>query len=270
MRLGPPLLWLACALLAAPRPSPAQTRETAARHIALGDTATGALDPETALRHYRAALALDSTSYEGLWKAARSLVDIAKQIESEADSLKQRRDSLYMQARSLAEAAVRANPHGADGHFMIANALGRLSLTRGGKERVRFARIIYDEAIKAVELDSTHDGAYHVLGSWNAEIKRLSGIQRFFAKALFGAGFMDKANWADAQRYLEKAVAWKPGNIFHRLELAEVYMDVGKFSAARGQLTAIAALPLADVLDHEYKEDAVLDLKDIAGEKDRT
>src|SRR2546426_1013937 len=201
MRLGPPLLWLACALLAAPRLVPAQTRETAAHHIALGDTATGALDPETALRHYRAALALDSTSYQGLWKAARSLVDIAKQIESEADSLKQRRDSLYMQARALAEAAVRANPHGADGHFMIANALGRLSLTRGGKERVRFARIIYDEAMKAVQLDSTHDGAYHVLGSWNAEIKRLSGIQRFFAKALFGAGFMDKANWPDAQRY---------------------------------------------------------------------
>ena len=47
-------------------------------------------------------------------------------------------------------------------------------------------------------------------------------------------------------------------------------MDVGKFSAAREQLTAIAGLPLADVLDHEYKEDAVLDLKDIAGRKDKT
>jgi len=270
MRVGPSLLTLVYALLAAPGPLPAQARETAAHHVALGDTATRALDPQTALRHYRAALALDSTSYEALWKASRSLVDIAKQIESEEDSLKQRRDTLYMQARALAAAAVRANPNGADGHFMIANALGRLSLTRGGKERVRFARIIYDEAMKAVELDSTHDGAYHVLGSWNAEIKRLSGIQRFFAKALFGAGFMDKANWPDAQRYLAKAVAWKPGNIFHRLELAEVYMDVGKFSAAREQLTAIAALPLADVLDHEYKEDAVLDLKDIAGQKDRT
>src|SRR3989442_9947536 len=154
MRRGPPLLWLACALLAAPRPLPAQTRETAARQIALGDRATGAVDPEPAVRHYRAALALDSTSYEGLWKAARSLVDIAKQIESEADSLKQRRDSLYMQARALAEAAVRANPHGADGHFMIANALGRLSLTRGGEERVRFARLISDEAITTGELES--------------------------------------------------------------------------------------------------------------------
>src|SRR3989454_10554644 len=114
MRVGPSLLTLACALLAAPGPVAAQTHETAARHIALGDTATRALDPQTALRHYRAALALDSTSYEALWKASRSLVDIAKQIESEEDSLKQRRDSLYMRARALAAAAVRANPDGGD------------------------------------------------------------------------------------------------------------------------------------------------------------
>src|SRR2546422_1064617 len=161
----------------------------------------------------------------------------------------------------------RGAPHRARGH----GDQGARSADRAAAlSRVPFARIIYDEAMKAVKLDSTHDGAYHVLGSWNAEIKRLSGIQRFFAKALFGAGFMDKANWPDAQRYLEKAVAWKPGNIFHRLELAEVYMDVGKFSAAREQLTAIAGLPLADVLDHEYKEDAVLNLKDIAGQKDKT
>src|SRR5439155_22327251 len=100
------------------------------------------------MRHYRAALALDPTSYEALWKASRSLVDIAKQIESEEDSLKQRRDTLYMQARALAEAAVRGNPNGADAHFIIANALGRLSPPRGGNERVPFARIIYDEATR--------------------------------------------------------------------------------------------------------------------------
>src|SRR2546427_238078 len=198
MRVGPSLLTLACALLAAPGPLAAQAHETTARHIALGDTATRALDPHTALRHYRAALAIDSTSYEALWKASRSLVDIAKQIESEEDSLKQRRDTLYMQARSLAEAAVRANPSGADGHFMIANALGRLSLTRGGKERGRFARIIYDEAIKAAELRSPPAGAYHVLGSGNAAIKPLPGIQRVFGERVFGAGVLDNGNWRGA------------------------------------------------------------------------
>src|SRR5213080_1454372 len=174
------------------------------------------------------------------------------------------RQSLY------GEAAVRVNPAGADGHFTIGQALGRLSRTKGGKEQVRFAKIIYDEGMKAIELDSTHDGAYHLVGAWHAEVKRLSGFQKFFAKALFGGGFLDKGNWADAQKYLEKAVALKPQNIFHRLDLAEVYVDVGKYSKAREQLTTIATLPIADVLDSDYQKEAAQLLDDIKSEKDET
>ena len=264
MRLVPSLLALALAI----RPLGAQM--SAAEHNALGDSAHARLDPEEALRHYQAVLVDDSTNYEALWKAGRSMVDIAKQIQGDADSLKRRRDSLYSQARAYAEAAVRVNPNGAEGHFTIAQALGRLSRTRGGKERVRFARIIYDEANKAIELDSTYDGAYHVLGAWNAEIKRLSGFTRFFAKTLFGAGFMNKANWDDAQRYLERAVELKPQHVYHRLELAEVYIDIGKYTAAREQLTTIATLPVGDVSDPQYKKEAEDLLEEIKNEKDKT
>jgi tetratricopeptide (TPR) repeat protein len=247
-----------------------QAQPTVAEHIALGDSAYLALAPQQALAHYRAALALDSTNYAALWKAGRELVDIAKQIESNDDSSKHLRDSLYTQARAYGEAAVRVNPNGADGHFTVGQALGRLSRTKGGKERVRFAKIIYDEGMKAIELDSTHDGAYHLIGAWHAEVKRLSGFQKFFAKALFGGGFLDKGNWEDAQRYLQRAVALKPQNIFHRLELAEVYVDLGQYSKAREQFNAIAPLPIADVLDHAYKQEAKQILEDIKGEKDET
>ena len=165
---------------------------------------------------------------------------------------------------------MRVNPNGADGHFTVGQALGRLSRTKGGKERVRFAKLIYEEGMKALELDSTHDGANHLMGAWHAEVKRLSGFQKFFAKTLFGGGFLDKGNWEDAQRYLARAVALKPQNIFHRLELAEVYVDLGKYSKAREQFTAIDPLPIADVLDHEYKQEAKQILDDIKGEKDET
>src|SRR5207248_2280589 len=117
---------------------------------------------------------LDSLNYQALWKSGRELVDIAKQITGNDDSSKHLRDSLYTEARVLGEAAVRVNPNGADGHFTIGQALGRLSRTKGGKERVRFAKIIYDEGMKAIELDSTHDGACHLIGAWHAEVKRLS------------------------------------------------------------------------------------------------
>ena len=68
-----------------------------------------------ALRHYRAALTLDSTSYDANWKAARAMADIAKQLEGDADSLKKRRDSLYSVGRGYAERAVRADSQGFQG-----------------------------------------------------------------------------------------------------------------------------------------------------------
>src|SRR5947207_15169178 len=209
-------------------PARAQTHPTVAEHLVLGDSAHAALAPAQALQHYRAALAADSTNYAALWKAGRELVDIAKQVAGTDDSSKHLRDSLYTAARAYGEAAVRVNPAGADGHFTVGQALGRLSRTKGGKERVHFARIIYDEGMKAIELDSTHDGAYHLIGAWHAEVKRLSWIQRKAAALLFGGGFLAKGNWHDAQAYLEKAVALDPRKIFHRLELGEVYIDLGQ------------------------------------------
>jgi tetratricopeptide (TPR) repeat protein len=239
-----------------------------AADIRAGDSLETALQPEAALARFRAALAIDSTNYEALWKAARSTANVAKQIDSDDDALKKRRDSLYVEARNLAERAVSADPKGSWGHSMLAQAIGRLSRTRSGKERVRFAMTIYNEAMTAVDLDSTNDPAYHVLGAWHAEIKRLGTLQRFFAKSLFGADFMNKANWDDARKYMLRAVALNPQNIYHHLELAQIYVDLKKYDKAREQLTLIHDLPIRDVLDQKYKHDAEALLNDIRTKKD--
>jgi tetratricopeptide (TPR) repeat protein len=241
--------------------------QSAADHVALGDSA-GLMHPDVALRHYQAALAIDSMNYAANWKAARAIADVAKQIQGNADSLKNRRDSLYSVGRGYAERAIRNDSTQADGHYALAMVLGRLSRTKGSKERVRYAKIIYDEATKAVTINPNHDNAHHVLGAWNAEVKRLSGIQRFFAKALFGGGFMSVANWDDAVKHLERAIEINPRHIYHRLELAEVYTDLGRYSKAREQLQVIPTLPIVDVLDAQYKQDAAALLEDLKNEKD--
>lgn len=240
-----------------------------ANHIALGDSA-GPMHPDVALRHYQAALAADSMSYEANWKAARAIADVAKQIQGDDKSLKDRRDSLYSLGRGYAERAIRADSTPADGHYVLAMVLGRLSRTKGSKERVRYAKIIFDQATKAVTINPNHDNAHHVLGAWHAEVKRLSGIQRFFAKALFGGGFMSVANWDDAVKHLERAIEINPRHIYHRLELAEVYTDLGRYSKAREQLQVIPTLPDVDVLDAQYKRDAAALFEDIKNEKDET
>ncbi len=273
MRYAIPFTTLA--LLAGPLASQA----TPVEHIGMGDSARAALRSDQALHHYEAAVTAIRQSLgaqledvagvhptnplfcEALWKAAREVADVAKQLMG--DSLKQRRDSLYSLGRTWAEAAIRADSSVANAHFALALVLGRLSRTRGGKERVRFAKIIYDQAARTVQLDPRHDGAYHILGMWHAEVKRLSGLTRFFAKTLFGAGFMDRATWDSAVTNMEHAEQLAPQHIYHRLELAGVYLDVGQPAKATEQLTAIAGLPVGDPLDPYYKRvafDALADL----------
>ena len=255
------------ALLVLAEPAEAQSR--AAEHLALGDSARAALNSETALRQYQAAIeaieradgSRDPRYAEAQWKAAREISDVAKQLLG--DSLKQRRDSLYSLGRTWAEGALRADSTDADAHFALALVLGRLSRTRGGKERVRFARIIYDEARRTVQLDPRHDGAYHILGMWNAEAKRLSSVTRFFAKTLFGAGFLNRATWDSAVVNMERAVALNPRYVYHRLELAGVYVDRAQPAKAIEQLQAIEALPVGDPMDSYYKRLAAAALADL-------
>jgi tetratricopeptide (TPR) repeat protein len=249
-----PSIALAAIGLASPAAAAQESRRQEIEyHLAVGDSLSGRLQPQGALLHYEMALALDSAFYPALWKAAGAWIDIAKQIP---DDLARIRDSLYLLARDYAQKAIRADSEGADGYFMLAQALGRLARTRSGKERVRFGRMVYDAAARALELNPDHDGAHHVLGAWHAEAKRLSGFTRLFAQLFLGADFLGRASWDSAAFHLERAVALRPNYIFHRLELAQIYLDQGRREEARAQLERIAALPVGDVLDPQHKAEA--------------
>jgi tetratricopeptide (TPR) repeat protein len=248
-------LMVAAQVLTFSRP-PVLPAQAPAERLTRIDSIHDALNPLAELDSLKALLAEDSTDVEALWRAARAQVDVAKTIQGTHSFLKALRDSVYGEARAFAERAVAADSNHAEAHFSVSLALGQLSLTRGGKDRVRFARIIYDEAARAVALDSMHDGAHHVLGAWHAEIKRLSGITRFFAKTLFGAGFMDQASWDSAAAHLERAVALNPTYIHHRLELARIYADQERWAEARPHLEAIPTLPDRDVLDGTHRREA--------------
>jgi tetratricopeptide (TPR) repeat protein len=223
-------------------------------HVALGTAAFQVHDLGTSLAHYEAALAIDSTAYEANWRASIVLLDQGEQIPDSVRSPE--RDSLYARAERLARRAVAADSLGADGHFALAAAVGRASLTMGKKERIRRARVIRDEAERTIAIDPRHDGAYHILGRWNAEIMRLSGLSRFFAKTMLGAGIFSQASWDGAISNMEHAVALDPGRLYHRLELAEIYVDRKRYDDAREQLTEVAALPDREIMDSLYRREA--------------
>ena len=226
--------------------------QTPADHVALGATAEEAHDLRTALQHYQAALDQDSSDYDANWHGAMTLLTLGEQL---AGSKNPERDSLYVQAERYARRAVASNPAGADGHFALAASLGRVSLTKGKKERIKSAGEIRREALRTLALNPKHDGAYHILGRWNAEIMRISGFSRFFAKKFLGAGVFNQASWDQAIYNMEKAVELDSTRIYHHLELAEIYADRKRGADAKAQLRLVDSLPLREVMDTAYKRE---------------
>jgi tetratricopeptide (TPR) repeat protein len=239
--------------------------QSVADHVSMGSAAIQAHDLRTGLAHFKAALAMDSTDYSANWRAAIALLDQGEQIPDTIASAE--RDSLFARAEVLARRAVASDSLGPEGHFAVAAAAGLASLTMGRKERIRRAKVIREEAIRTIQLDPDYDGAYHILGRWNAEIMRLSGLSRFFARRFLGAGIFREASWEQAIANLQRAVQLDPTRIYHRLELARIYADRKRYQEARDQLGRIEALPDRELLDPLYRERAAALAKRIA---DRT
>ena len=266
-------LMLIAALLALPaagrltaQAAPDSGRTTAdSADLAAGRAAFETRDPETALADFERVLAEDSTSYEANWRAALALITLGARTP---DSIKDpARDSLYIRAERYARQAVRADSLGAEGHFLLARAIGQTALTKGTKERIRLASEVRKEALRAIELNPLHDGAYHVLGRWNAEIMRLSGLSRFLARQFLGASVFSLASWDGAITNLERAVEIDPRRIVHRLDLAGVYVDRKRYDDARRELEALDTLPIHDFNDPAYKTDGAALLRKIGSKR---
>ncbi len=240
---------MALALALVPAAARAQSVQ---EHIGEGDSAYAAQNETGALSHYEAAIAAsDSQSYDALWKASRSAVDLA-----EFNKDKGTRTGLYEKARADAARAVAVNPDDAMAHFQLARALGRVALSVGVKERVKYATDVRKQALAALAIDSTHAGALHIMGVWNAEIMRLSGFSRFMAKNFLGGKVFEEASWDNARKFLKASIAAEPKRIVHHLDLARVYADTKEKDKAREQYRWVLDAPATEYNDEHYKAQA--------------
>ncbi len=230
--------------------------QSASDHVALGDKAYASLHAAEAYTHYQAAIAADPRSYEALWKASREAVDLG---EFEKDGGK--RGAYFSAATGFARRAVAVNATDAEGHFHLARSLGRTALAAGKKDKVKYATEVRAEALKALEANPRHAGALHIMGVWNAEVMRLSGMERFFAKNLLGGKVFDSANWKDAVSYMERAVAADPSALTHHLDLAKIYRDTGDKAKARQHFELVVNTPGTEANDANYKREAAAALR---------
>lgn len=231
--------------------APLAGAQSAAEHLALGDREYRAMNAEAALAHYEQAVAAEPTNYEALWKASREAIGLGEFERDES-----RRSTLFAKGEEFARRAVEANPGDAEGHFNLARALGRVALSLGTRDRIKYAGVVREHALTALQLNPDHPGALHVMGVWNAEVMRLSGFSRMIAKNFLGGRVFEEATWQDAVRYMERAVAVDPERLTHRLDLGKIYADVGDKAKARAAFEHVVNGTATEYNDRFYKEQA--------------
>ena len=117
--------------------------------------------------------------------------------------------------------------------------------------------MVRDAALRAIVLDPRHDGAMHVMGRLNAEIMRLPGLTKFFARTFLGASVFKEASWDNSVKFFSDAIQINPQVIYHHLDFAEALIDADRPAEAKPHLEEVERLPLGcDAGDPGYKQRA--------------
>lgn len=252
---------LATSARASSAPDAANTPDsTFTAEMAAGDSTFHTFDNSAAREHYARAVAIDSTSYDALWKLSRAYTDCA------AAAPRDKQDALSAESERLARKCVALYPDSAQAHFTLALALGRMANLAGGKRRIALSKEIKHEADSTLALNPKHFGAMHILGRWHYGIASLSWLERSVAKVIYG-GIPQGASMERARTYFEQAIALDPKTPINHYWLGETLIKLKDYTTARAELER--CIELDDVLwdDKRTKEKAQQSLKDIEGKK---
>jgi len=211
--------------------------------INTGDSLYAIFDYAGSANVYEQASVMDSTNNDSFWKYARSLNLIGETAPKDSQ------ENIFKMARAAAEYAISLDDNLAESHFQLARSLGKIALFQGIFKSASLAKKVKKESERAIEIDSLHDGAWHVLGRWHREV----GKKPKFLRVPMGLG---AANKDDALEFMQKAIEIKPDYINHHLEMGITYKKFKKKDLAVAEFKKCLELPKSIPLDDKYTEEA--------------
>jgi tetratricopeptide (TPR) repeat protein len=202
----------------------------------------------------------DAQNFEALVKLSRAYIDIGDTIADSAPDWKERRLKDYRTAEDYARRAVKVDPNSTWGHFYLAASLGHIAVVSPVARQVELAREIRAALDKSLAIDARNGFAYHAYGVWHRKMSEIGKMSRVFASVLYGRS-LPEGSMDQSIEYLKKAIALNPTIIISRLELANTYIAVEDFPAARSMLSSVRNLPVqfSDDAKHKQKAEELLE-----------
>lgn len=164
------------------------------------------------------------------------------------------RDKWYNMALVYAKRALVVSPSNDNALVSMAMILGKASLTKSGKEKLKSAKEIKRCVDVAIQTNPNNYLAWHILGRWNYEISNISAIEKAGAKLFYGG--VPEGSLKNAIMYFEKSKTLMPLFILNYLEMAKAYHKDGQKQKAIALLKTLQSFPLNTEDDAQHKIDA--------------
>jgi tetratricopeptide (TPR) repeat protein len=181
-----------------------------------------------------------------LQKIARQYSDLVVDLSTPTE-----KKASVERALDYARRAVALAPTNAENVLSVAICLGKLGLFSGTRDKVRYSRLMREEAERALALDPGYAWAHHILGRWHHEVAELGTTARLFVRLFYGG--LPDASADAAVRHLQRAVELEPGQLNHHLELGFAYVAARQPAQARAAFAAGLALPSREKHDESAK-----------------
>lgn len=219
--------------------------------IARSDMAYMAGDPALSYSILETHLAVDSTDYEALWRAARAAVVVGIEQEVPRDQ-----NHWLDPAIRLSERAVTVRPDGIDGIYWRGVSAGRRAMNASPSYAVGLAESVYRDAHAILTADSLHGGAHNMLGKLNYEVMSLSWFERTIAKTFMGNDALDDTSWENAEYHLFRAATTWPDFILFHFDLGELYRKRDRQDQAIESFRQTLALRAVHPIDIRIQDQA--------------
>lgn len=179
-----------------------------------------------ALDEYKKAYSIEPQNFTVLLKLTTAYNDVG--VEYYYNKKMKEAEEYMNKGLEFAQQLLKNYPDSADSYFCLSFSYGNIALFKGGKEKVKLAKLIEENAKKGLEINKNHYLPYLILGIYYHQLADLSWFERAFANTFFGG--VPKGTFEDSERMIKKSMELKPNSIVASYYLAKTYQSMSNKS----------------------------------------
>ncbi len=214
-------------------------------YIEKGDEYFSTFNNHSALNSYLDAYKLEPDKYEVLYRLARSYNDLGEEYYEYRK--KDSSEIMIKKAIEFSEKLKNNFPDSAASYAYLAMSYGNQALYEGGKEKIKLAHKIEENAKKSLQINPDQYLSYVILGIYYRQIADLSWFERMFANTFFGD--VPDGTFEQSVEMFKKALEVKPRTIVASFQLALTYNLMSETEKEKKLLKELLTYPQKNFRD---------------------